>query len=326
MNNQNSNIDNFIEQLSDIKNVLKPRIIGKEKKKVVPASFAKSFVTIVGIKKTTSRFLPVSHEGYSTETFIDKIDLLGLPRAEFIARKLKGMERRAHMTMFRELLKKEDGKKQWDEIFKNKFDVACYIPDLICVTCWNCSLFGGLNNKEKHPKKGFGTFSRIRYFDTYSIESAEQCVAMEGTEEGMGIGNVVYEDLSKERGSESYHQYEYVKAGTHFPFITIIENATLLDVAGYIKTVKIADQHGYGKYSANHGKFDTNFFSISTGFPKFSILDMLEWKIDDFAKNIKDAGFETNVGESLSLYGSEILEIKNKLNDEFKKYWKSLNN
>lgn len=93
----------------------------------------------------------------------------------------------------------------------------------------------------------------------------------------MGIGNQVYEDVNKGRGAETYHLYEYVKAGTRFPFITIIESPTLLDVAGYLHTVRRADEHGYGKYSANHGKFDTEFLVVATGYPRFSVLDMLKW-------------------------------------------------
>lgn len=322
--NSEKSLERFVELLNNIQDVLTPRILkdtsGKVTGKVTKPSFVKSFVTIVGLKTTTSRFLPVSHEGYSTETFIDKVDLLGYQRAEFIARKIKGIERRAHMSMFRELLVQENGnKKAFEEIHKELFGRECYIPSPLCIACWNCSLFGGLE-----AGKG-GTFSRIRYFDTFSIENAELCVAMEGSEEGMAIGNTVLEDLKEERGPESYHQYEYVKAGSRFPIITIIENPTLLDIAGYLKTVEIADRHGYGKYSANHGKFRTNFFAVATGFPKFSILDMLDWKVDEFENKIREYGFESNSNNQTTLYGSEeISALKDKLNEEFKKYYKSL--
>lgn len=334
---ENKTLVNFKNQLGTIDDILKPDYNKDKKGKITDAVvkpiYSKRFVTIVGLKTTTSRFLPVSHEGYSNETFIDKVELCDKPRAEFIARKLKGIERRAHMAMFRELLvdsynnkKKTDENKvkNFQEIFKKKFGRECYIPDQLCIACWNCSLFGGLNTKANK-----GGFSRVRYFDTYSIEGAEDCIAMEGSEEGMGIGNQVYEDLQQQRGSETYHQYEYVKAGTHFPFITIIENPTLLDIAGYLKAVEIADNHGYGKYSANHGKFSTKFLAISTGFPKFSVLDMLKWGdigIDDltgkFNGTNNDVKFEVTSGDPISLFDDA--KIKDELKDEFNNYFNTL--
>lgn len=319
-----NNIEMFKSQLSDIKDVLEPISLEKGKK-VVKASMVKKVATIVGIKTTASRFLPVSHEGYSTDTFVDKVDLLDSNRAEFIGRKLKGIERRAHMSMFRELLE-ANSDMAWDEAFKKYFgkEGGCIIPDGLCLTCWNCSLFGGLE-----AGKG-AVFSRIRYFDTYSIEPTELAVAMEGSDEGMAIGNTVSEDLNKKRGSDSYHQYEYVKAGIHFPFITIIENPTFLDVIGYIKAMKIADQHGYGKYSANHGKFDTEFLAISTGYPRFSVLDMLEWAGPDYSIdkirtkfNATSPGveFEGNSSEPVTVFGGEIDQMTENLIQEFKKYF-----
>lgn len=306
------------EVLEKIEDVLIP--VKVDKKKVVQASMVKRTVTIVGIKKTTSRFMPVSHEGYSTDTYIDKIDILGMNRPEFIGRKMKGIERRAHMSIFRELLE-EVSDKTWKDVFKKSFDKECTIPDNLCLACWNCSLFGGLE-----AGKG-ATFSRIRYFDSYSIEPTEVAVAMEGSDEGMAIGNTVSEDLNKKRGSDLYHQYEYVKAGIHFPFITVIENPTYLDVIGYIKAVKLADQHGYGKYSASHGKFYTDFLAISTGFPRFSVLDMLEWSGEDysvdvvkskFAKSAPQVDFEAASLEPVTIFNPNVNEISKDLMEEFK--------
>lgn len=345
-----SKLESFASQLSDMQTVLMPRV--ENGKKVAKPSPVRKIVTVVGLKTTKARFLPVSHEGYSTDTYIDKVELLGTTRAEFIARKIKGIERRAHMSMFRELIEAES-KEGWEKSFTKFFDKSCFIPDELCIACWNCSLFGGLDPGQKG--KG-GTFSRVRYFDTYSIESADFAVAMEGSEEGMAIGNTVLEDLSKKRGADSYHQYEYVKAGVSFPFITIIENPTLLDVAGYLRAVRLADEHGYGKYSANHGKFSTNFLAVSTGYPHFSVLDMLEWGIVDdtntdktksetscekpgkelegklagdaiksnFKQEAPGVEFEVNVGQAVTLLGEEIRKLEGKLTAEFKNYYAML--
>ena len=261
-------IDDFTVELANV-NTLTPREhgSGRNKKKIVKAMYTRQAVTIAGIKTTASRFLPVSHEGYSNETYVDKLDLLGITRAEFIGRKLKGIERRAHMSLFREMatsinqsaeqeeLFKQNEENSWETFFEDQFGAVCKLPDNLCLACWNCSLFGGLS-----PGKG-ATFSRVRYFDTFSIEDAAMCVQTDDSPEEMAIGNTVGEDLSEERGEASFHRYEYVKAGTRFPFITIIESPTLLDVVSYIASVRLADQHGYGKYSANNGKFKTEVFS-----------------------------------------------------------------
>ncbi len=338
-----SDLNNFSNALADAQ-TLTPREVtrGNSTTKIAQAIYTRQVVTIVGVKTTASRFLPVSHAGYSNETYVDKLDLLGKTRAEFIGRKLKGIERRAHMTLFREMVeaaerqKKEEElkdkpeeerqtaieafKPDWRSFFSEKFGKECTIPDGLCIACWNCSLFGGLV-----AGKG-ATFSRIRYFDTFSVEDAAECIQTDDSPEQMAIGNTVGEDLSLERGEASFHRYEYVKAGTRFPFITLIESPTLLDVAGYLAAVKLADQHGYGKYSANHGKFKTEFLAVSTGYPLFSVLDMLTWlesgaltKPDDKLK------FEAAVGSRVSLFSPDIDEVQKKLGDEFKTYIAALN-
>ena len=327
-------IEDFTTQLTDVK-TLTPREVGsgKNKKKIAQATYTRHVVTIVGIKTATSRFLPVSHEGYSNETYVDKLDLLGSTRAEFIGRKLKGIERRAHMSLFREMAapseqlaeqgkpSENDEKTSWETFFENHFGAACLLPDKLCLACWNCSLFGGLT-----PGKG-ATFSRIRYFDTFSIEDAAECIQTDDSPEEMAIGNTVGEDLSEERGEASFHRYEYVKAGTRFPFITIIESPTLLDIVGYLTSVRLADQHGYGKYSANNGKFKTEFLAMATGYPMFSVLDMLEWKWPEsnnllsLAENLK---FENATNEPLILPSDEIAVLQRQLGEAFNTYLEAL--
>lgn len=311
-----SQIEEFKNQLTPVTSLI-PRI--DKKRHVAQPSYTRRVVTIAGIKTVKSRFLPVSHEGQGIETYVDKLELLERNRAEFISRKLKGIERRAHMSLFRELVEKKG--QGWQDYFKAKFDKDCTIPDGLCIACWNCSLFGGLE-----AGKG-ATFSRARYFDTYSVEDVGDCVAMEGSEEGMGIGNQVYEDVNKSRGSETYHLYEYVKAGTRFPFITIIESPALLDVAGYLHAVRRADEHGYGKYSANHGKFDTEFLAVATGYPRFSVLDMLKWAEAGTLKGLFDnhAVKFDDLNGSVALFGKEIDEVAGKLQEAFDEYYEALN-
>jgi|GEM_PF-699180 len=359
-------VEEFSKAMANVE-TLPPRLMkdskGKVTKIIAQAIYKRQVVTIVGLKTATSRFLPVSHEGYSNETYVDKLELLGKTRAEFIGRKLKGTERRAHMTLFRELVehsqieqkrdelkertdderKKElDGfRPEWRTFFSQRFGKACTIPDGLCIACWNCSLFGGLE-----AGKG-ATFSRIRYFDTFSVEDGAECIQTDDSPEQMAIGNTVGEDLSEERGEASFHRYEYVKAGTRFPFITIIESPTLLDVVGYLASIRLADQHGYGKYSANHGKFKTEVLAVSTGYPLFSVLDMLKWLDEDGqiatttdgkqkeptetknsgSKNaiIEKLLFETAVGQPLKLSGNDLAGIQATLNGEFTGYLAALN-
>jgi hypothetical protein len=310
-----SKLTDFTGQMANIEDVLEPR--EERGKKVAKPIYTRQVATIVGVKTAKSRFLPVSHEGHGIESYIDKVELLGKTRAEFIARKLKGIERRAHMTLFRELVE-ERTNDDWQGFFTARFGKECVVPDGLCIACWNCSLFGGL-------EAGRGaTFSRVRYFDTYSADDVVECVAMLESEEGMGIGNVIFEDINKPRTAETYHLYEYVKAGTCFPFITIIESPTLLDVAGYLWAVRRADEHGYGKYSANHGKFDTQFLAVSTGYPRFSVLNMLEWmeagQLEDrFQANDPQVTFDST-REVVTLYGDEIEGIAARLHEEFDAY------
>lgn len=311
-----SEIETFVNQMAAV-DVLIPREVNR--RRVAQPIYTRRVVTIAGVKTVKTRFLPVSHEGHGIETYVDKLELLGKTRAEFISRKLKGIERRAHMSLFRELVEQRTGN-SWEAYFVAHFDKPCTIPDALCIACWNCSLFGGLE-----AGKG-ATFSRIRYFDTYSIEDAADCIAMEGSEEGIGIGNQVYEDVNKARGAETYHLYEYVKAGTRFPFITIIESPTLLDVAGYLHAVRRADAHGYGKYSANHGKFDTTFLVVATGYPRFSVLDMLQWADEGtlesrFAK--REVRFD-DLNGSAALFGEEIEALAGKLTEAFDGYFQAL--
>ncbi len=307
----------FAAQLANITTLI-PRD-HKKVGKIAQAIYTRQIVTVVGVKTTASRFLPVSHQGYSNETYVDKVDLLSKTRAEFIGRKLKGIERRAHMALFREVLEaKQD--RDWQTFFAEKFGKACTIPDGLCVACWNCSLFGGME-----AGKG-ATFSRIRYFDTFSVEDAAECIQSDDSPEQMAIGNTVGEDLSVERGEASFHRYEYVKAGTRFPFITIIESPTLLDVAGYLAAVKLADQHGYGKYSANHGKFETEFLAVSTGYPLFSVLNMLTWLENGVLANPQDKlRFEAAVGEPVTLLGDTIDAVREMLGSQFTAYLNTLN-
>lgn len=313
-------LETFGEQMATV-GVLVPREVkvGQRMRKVAQPIYTRRVVTVAGVKTAKTRFLPVSHEGHGIEAYVDKLELLGKSRAEFIARKLKGIERRAHMNLFRELVEHKSGN-GWVDYFKHVYGKECTIPDNLCIACWNCSLFGGL-------EAGTGaTFSRIRYFDTYSLEDATDCVAMEGSEEGMGIGNQVYEDVNKTRGAETYHLYEYVKAGTCFPFITVIESPTLLDVAGYLHAVRRADQHGYGKYSANHGKFDTRFLVVATGYPRFSVLDMLRWadegNLEERFTN-KDVCFD-DLNGSAAIFGEEVETLAGQLKDAFDQYFQAL--
>ncbi|HDQ73592.1 MAG TPA: type I-D CRISPR-associated protein Csc2 [Chloroflexi bacterium] len=311
----------FVNQMVEMESLVPRELKGK---KVAQPTFTREVVTVVGLKTTAARFLPVSHEGHSNETYVDKVDVLGKQRAEFIARKLKGIERRAHMALFRELAARTNGSDEWKSFFEGHFGTPCIIPDGLCIACWNCGLFGGLDAAGQRA-----TFSRARYFDTYSIEETLECVSMLESEEGMGIGNQVYEDMvaDKEgkprgRGAETYHLYEYVKAGTHFPFITLIESPTLLDVVGYLHAVRRADAHGYGKYSANHGKFDTQFLAVATGYPRFSVLNMLEWaEAGDLEAKFANGEVQFDaLGEAVMLTGDEIDALADKLQGAFDEY------
>ena len=317
----NDLLERFKEELTPV-DLLIP--VQEGKKMALPPHMTSKIVTIVGIKTVQSRFLPVSHEGESNETYVDKVELLGKMRAEFIARKMKGTERRSAMRIFRELTEDHGSGDGWETTFNNWFDTKepCRIPNALCTRCWNDSLFGSLE-----AGKG-ATFARIRYFDTFSLQDASECIASVSSEEGIAIGNTVDEDLSRDRGSASLHYYEYVKAGTEFPFITVIESPTLLDVSGILNAIPAADSRGYGKYSASSGKFSTEVLAVSTGLPKFSILDMLEWADEDGGKSgiqqsftdSEISRFESHVREAVTLDPGSVDGLKAEISGAFREY------
>jgi CRISPR type I-D-associated protein Csc2 len=314
-------LERFKEELAPV-DLLVP--VKEGKKMVLPPHMTNRIITIVGIKTVQTRFLPVSHEGESNESYVDKVELMGKVRAEFIARKMKGTERRAAMRLFRELTEDHGPGDGWQTTFNNWFDTKqpCRIPNALCTRCWNDSLFGSLD-------AGRGaTFARIRYFDTFSLQDASECIASTASEEGIAVGNTVDEDLSQDRGSASLHYYEYVKMGTEFPFITVIESPTLLDVSGILNAIPAADSRGYGKYSASSGKFSTEVLAVSTGLPRFSILDMLEWADEDGGKTgilqhftgSETSRFESHLREAVTLEPDDVDSLKADIREAFGEY------
>ena len=81
--------DQFTAQLADV-NILVPHD-HKKGKIIAQAIYTRQIVTVVGIKTAAARFLPVSHQGYSNETYVDKVDLLG--------KTFKDAGRRARVTL-----------------------------------------------------------------------------------------------------------------------------------------------------------------------------------------------------------------------------------
>jgi CRISPR type I-D-associated protein Csc2 len=317
-------LEGFKAELSPVDLLIPgPETERDKKKRDLPPHMTNRMVSIVGVKTVQSRFLPVSHEGESNETYVDKVELFRKVRAEFIARKMKGTERRVAMRLFRELTEEYSGN-GWRESFNSWFDTKepCRIPNALCTRCWNDSLFGSLE-----AGKG-ATFARVRYFDTFSLQDTAECIASTSSEEGIAIGNTVDENLGEDRGSASLHYYEYVKPGTHFPFITVIESPTLLDVSGLLNSIPAADSRGYGKYSASSGKFSTEIMAVSTGLPKFSVLDMLEWADGDGGVSAirsrifgsLESLFENHVRESVTLDGATAESLKSELRMAFKEY------
>ncbi len=315
-----NDLERFKAELSPV-DLLIP--VQEKKKLVLPPHMTNRIISIVGVKTVQSRFLPVSHEGESNETYVDKVELLGKVRAEFIARKMKGTERRAAMRLFRELTEGYSGN-GWREAFISWFKATepCRIPNALCTRCWNDSLFGSLE-----AGKG-ATFARVRYFDTFSLQDTAECIASTSSEEGIAVGNTVDENLSEDRGSASLHYYEYVKPGTQFPFITVIESPTMLDISGLLNSIPAADSRGYGKYSASSGKFSTEILAVSTGLPKFSVLDMLQWADADggvsaIRSSVSDSLesiFENHVRESVTLDSATAESLKSELRSAFGEY------
>jgi hypothetical protein len=102
----------------------------------------------------------------------------------------------------------------------------------------------------------------------------------------------------------------------------MIESPTLLDVAAYIHAIRRADAHGYGKYSGSHGKFTTDLYVVATGYPKFSVLDMLAWADDGKLEECfttERAKFD-GVVQPVALYGEDLDNLAANLTDAFRDY------
>lgn len=259
-----------------------------------PATYTPRFsgraVTIVGLRTATTRFVPKSHEGFSNEAYVDKEWILGDKRAAFTARKQKATERRSHMRLLRQhldgpaqLAGKADSKGKFEEkdrkiVLTANEDWHCELPHLLCLRCPNCTLFGGLR-----PGSQFALLARARYQDSFSLEPTRLCVANEESDsgdmgvDGMAIGNTQSERLHSARSSSSFFYYEYVRPGTHFPFVLTILDPSVLDVAGTLAAIDLASVTGYGSYSSNQGKFRTHLLGLAIGLPRFSVLDMIDW-------------------------------------------------
>lgn len=255
--------------------------------------FTGRVATVIGLRTTTTRFVPKSHEGFSNEAYVDKEWILGEKRAAFTARKQKATERRSHMRLLRQYA--DAGSAVAGRLDKNgkfeteakaiKLDVAepwrCEIPHELCLRCPNCTLFGGLR-----PGTQFALLARARYQDSFSLEPTRLCVANEESDagdmgiDGMAIGNTQMERLEAKRSSSSFFYYEYVRPGAHFPFVLTLLDPSILDVAGILTAIEFAAMTGYGSYSSNQGKFRTHVLALGTGMPRFSVLDMLEWTQD----------------------------------------------
>jgi CRISPR type I-D-associated protein Csc2 len=257
--------------------------------------FTGRVATIVGLRTTTTRFVPKSHEGFSNEAYVDKEYILGEKRVAFTARKQKAAERRSHMRLLRQHVNglpelagtltgqgkfavKEkaqginiDAKEEW----------RCELPHELCLRCPNCTLFGGLR-----PGAQFALMARARYQDSFSLEPTRLCVANEESDsgdmgiDGMAIGNTQAEKLEAERSSSSFFYYEYVRPGTHFPFILTILDPSILDLSGLLAAIELAAVTGYGSYASNQGKFRTHMLALALGLPRFSVFDMIDWTKD----------------------------------------------
>lgn len=254
------------------------------------ARFSGRAVTLAGIMTSLSRFVPKSHEGFSNEAYVDKEWILGYKRVAFTARKLKASQRRAHIRLMREHLSANrsltgnaDAKGKFEtsgkEIATGKQQSwTCELPDKLCLRCPNCTLYGGLR-----PGSQFALLSRARFQDSFSFEPTVACVANDESNtgdmgiDGMGIGNTQFETLTSTRSSSSFFYYEYVRPGTHFPFVLTILDPDVLDVSGTLAAMALADSTGYGSYASNQGKFQTTVLAMALGLPRFSALDMITW-------------------------------------------------
>lgn len=203
-------------------------------------------VTFIIDRVATSKAI-LQTEGEFT---LDKVEIEGVNRVEFLPTKQKAVERRAHMQIMRE-----------------KGFEGCTIPNNLCVKCMNCSLFGAVNTdgvtvkvrvttrsgQEKTEDVTYSLKSRILYSSSYSKQPADRIIDLK-------THNAV-DELTLETG-QALFEVEYVKEGAIFPSVVIIRDPTIYDFVLYVKALNLSQVLGYGAKTSHFGRFKNEIRAI----------------------------------------------------------------
>lgn len=195
-------------------------------------------------------------DGTEVALTVTEKDLVPTPGGKFVEKvvfsgsKRRGVDRRTIHALRNQMVRKVENGQDQGPLFD------CYIPDLCseCPTCWLYGSVGAVGEAAK--KKNYNIKSRVLYASALSVELSDVAVAVHNRN--------APNELDHTTGEAGIHSEELIKAGVHFPTITVLErvvdweigafaHALLENVNGNRYTAASARQGGI-RFSENNGK------------------------------------------------------------------------
>jgi len=176
-------------------------------------------------------------DGTEVNLTITEKDLIPTSDGKFVEKvvfagsKRRGVDRRTIHALRNQVLS-QNGTEPFEQ---------CYIPQLCrkCPTCW---LLGATAMGE-----GYNIKSRILYGSSYSIEPSELAVQPHSR-------NMVDEKRHTTAGEAGIHTEEFIKAGVHFPTITILERVVDWEIGVFAHALlENVNQNKYTAASRSQG-------------------------------------------------------------------------
>jgi CRISPR type I-D-associated protein Csc2 len=195
------------------------------------------------------------------EFILDRIEIGGKERIEFLPTKQKAVERRTHMGYLRSTGYNE-----------------CVIPNQLCMKCINCGLFGAVQ-AERGREGRFNLKSRILYSSAYSLQDADKITE---TKTQTAVDEVT------QSTEQALFEIEYVIPGAIFPSIVVIRDPTYYDFLTYLKT--LSQPTRYGARTSLGGEIENTIVGII--FSKEFITTPLDFLLDLEQKLVGDYAFE----------------------------------
>ncbi len=219
-------------------------------------------LTVIGYLELTQRGIFKSTIGDgSNHQVVDKQEVDGELRAELRGIKVLTKMRDTMLMDLRDVYETLDDK-QKEQI---SWSLSCRKNEWLCGNCVACVSFGSLKAGK------FARRSRWFFPDMFSETKVEDCVAGYQDFDEAGVLNTVEgptREGMRSRSSASFATYEYVRAGTRFPFKFSVRDPSKFDLFAFIKTInEVGQVDGIGAYSSRNGRFKVVISAIADGAP-----------------------------------------------------------